>query len=165
MGEEKYAESELYRLRHSASHVMAQAVLEMFPGEAKLAIGPPIEDGFYYDFDLPRPLSPEDLQAIETRMREIIAGDHEFSRRALSAKEARRLFADQPYKLELIDGLEQGGLDEYGESVQERPEISIYSHDAFTDLCRGPHVERTSQLNPAAIKLLSVAGAYWRGDE
>jgi len=165
MGEEKYAESELYRLRHSASHVMAQAVLEMFPGEAKLAIGPPIEDGFYYDFDLPRPLSPEDLQAIETRMREIIAGDHEFSRRALSAKEARRLFADQPYKLELIDGLEQGGLDEYGEAVQERPEISIYSHDAFTDLCRGPHVERTSQLNPAAIKLLSVAGAYWRGDE
>lgn len=162
---ERYEESELYHIRHSTAHVMAQAVMEMFPGEAKIAIGPPIEDGFYYDFDLPRPLIPEDLEIIEHRMREIIAGDHHFERRELSGNEARTIFADQPYKVELIDGLEQGGMDEYGESTEELPEISIYTHDTFTDLCRGPHVEHTGQINPDAIKLLNVAGAYWRGDE
>ena len=162
---EKYEDSELYRIRHSTAHVMAQAVMEMFPGEAKIAIGPPIEDGFYYDFDLPRPLTPEDLEAIERHMREIIAGDYHFERRDLSADEALEIFADQPYKVELIEGLEQGGMDEYGEPIEELPEISIFTHDAFTDLCRGPHVERTSQINPDAVKLLQVAGAYWRGDE
>ena len=162
---ERYEDSLLYRVRHSASHVMAQAVLEMFPGNAKIAIGPPIENGFYYDFDLPRPLTPEDLERLEARMREIVAGKHAFQRRELSADEARRLFADQPYKLELIDGLERGGTDEYGEETTEKPVISTYSHDAFTDLCRGPHVENTGQINPRALKLLSVAGAYWRGDE
>ncbi|MEJ2012731.1 MAG: threonine--tRNA ligase [Anaerolineales bacterium] len=162
---ERYEESKLYRIRHSAAHVMAQAVMEMFPGEAKIAIGPPIEDGFYYDFDLPRALTPEDLERLEKRMREIIQGDYEFEREVISADEARKLFKDQPYKLELIDGLEAGGQDEYGEPIEEKPEISIYEQDDFVDLCRGPHVENTKQLNPDAIKLLNVAGAYWRGDE
>jgi threonyl-tRNA synthetase len=162
---EGYEESELYRIRHSAAHVMAQAVMEMFPGEAKIAIGPPIADGFYYDFDLPRPLTPEDLETLERRMREIISEDHVFEREVLSAEEASSQFADQPYKIELIEGLEQGGMDEYGEPITEKPEISIYKHDTFTDLCRGPHLERTSRINPDAMKLLNVAGAYWRGDE
>lgn len=160
---EKHDENDLHKIRHSAAHVMAQAVLEMFP-EGKIAIGPPIEDGFYYDFDLPRSLTPEDLETIERRMREIIAGDHQFVRRELSAGEARELFAAQPYKLELIEGLEEG-LDEYGESEVEKPVISTYRHDDFEDLCRGPHVDSTGQLNPDAIKLMKVAGAYWRGDE
>ncbi|MBN1429368.1 MAG: threonine--tRNA ligase [Anaerolineae bacterium] len=160
-----YEESQLYRIRHSASHVMAQAVMEMFPGEAKIAIGPPIENGFYYDFDLPRNLTPEDLEAIEKRMRQIIAGKHPFEMKVVNAEEAKTLFADQPYKIELIEGLEQGGVDEYGEPLDEQPEISFYSHADFTDLCRGPHVEHTGQINPSAIKLLNVAGAYWRGDE
>jgi threonyl-tRNA synthetase len=159
-----YEQSDLYRIRHSAAHVMAQAVLEMFP-EAKYTIGPPVEDGFYYDFDLPRPLTPEDLQAIEKRMRQIVAGKHDFNRKVVSAQEARQIFQNQPYKLELIDGLEKGGYDEYGNPVNGAADISIYTQDTFVDLCRGPHVENTRQINPAAIKLMSVAGAYWRGDE
>ena len=143
---------------------MAQAVVEMFP-EAKYTIGPPVENGFYYDFDLPRTLTPEDLEKLEKRMRQIIAGRHKFERRALSAEEARQIFKDQPYKLELIEGLEQGGLDEYGNPLETKPEISIYVHDKFVDLCRGPHVEHTGQINPSAVKLMQVAGAYWRGDE
>ena len=163
--EPRYEESELYRLRHSAAHVMAQAVQEMFPGQAKLAIGPPIADGFYYDFELPRPLTPKDLEQIERRMREIIGGNYPFAKRVVSAGEARKLFADQPYKQELIEGLEAGGVDEYGEPTQAKPEISVYTHDSFTDLCRGPHVEHTGRINPDALKLINVAGAYWRGDE
>lgn len=161
---EKYEESALYRLRHSTAHVMAEAVLEKFP-EAKIAIGPPIDDGFYYDFDLPRPLTPEDLEEIEARMKAIVKEKHLFTKEVLSAEEARKLFADQPYKLELIDGLEQGGFDEYGNPLQEKPDISIYKLDHFTDLCRGPHVDNTNDINPKSIKLLNVAGAYWRGDE
>ncbi|WP_299025202.1 threonine--tRNA ligase [uncultured Thermanaerothrix sp.] len=161
---ERYEDSWLYRIRHSAAHIMAQAVLEMFPN-GKIAIGPPIEDGFYYDFDLPRPLTPEDLEKIEQRMREIIKGDHPFVKKVVTAEEARQIFRDQPYKLELIDGLEAGGMDEDGNPLTEKPEISVYAHDKFVDLCRGPHVERTGQINPEAIKLLNVAGAYWRGDE
>lgn len=164
MNEEKYVESELYRIRHSAAHVMAQAVLEMFP-QAKYTIGPPVEDGFYYDFDLPRPLTPDDLATIEKRMRQIIAGHHPFVKQVVSAEQARRIFESQPYKLELIDGLEQGGFDEYGNPLQEKPEISLYTHDTFVDLCRWPHVANTRQLNPSAIRLMSVAGAYWRADE
>ncbi len=110
---ERYEDSKLFRIRHSAAHVMAQAVLERFP-QAKIAIGPAIEDGFYYDFDLPRPLTPEDLDEIENRMREIIKGDHQFKYRVVSADEARKQFQDQPYKLELIEGLEKGGVDENG---------------------------------------------------
>jgi len=162
--EENYKESELYRVRHSTAHIMAEAVVEMFP-EAEIAIGPPIDDGFYYDFDLPRSLTPEDLEVIEVRMREIIAENHEFKKEVISASEARQFFKDQSYKLELIDGLEQGGFDEYGEPLDEQPEISTYTQDTFTDLCRGPHVENTGKINPDAIKLLQVAGAYWRGDE
>ena len=161
---ERYEDSELYRIRHSAAHVMAEAVLELFP-EAKYTIGPPIENGFYYDFDLPRPLTPEDLEKIEKRMRQIIAGHHKFVRKVVSADEARHIFKDQPYKLELIDGLERGGLDEYGNPLDEKPDISIYTSDTFTDLCRGPHVDNTGQINPSALKLLSSSGAYWRGDE
>ena len=165
MVKEKYEETELYRIRHSSAHVMAQAVVEMFPGEAKVAIGPPIAEGFYYDFDLPRSLTPEDLEVIERRMREKIEGDFEFEMKVVSADEAKEIFKDQPYKLELIDGLEAGGVDEYGEPTKEAPVISTYTHDTFTDLCRGPHLERTGQINPGAFKLLNVAGAYWRGDE
>ncbi len=160
------SDDKLYRIRHSAAHVMAQAVMEMFPpGEVKIAIGPPIEDGFYYDFDLPRPLTPEDLEPIERRMREIIATRAPFVRKEVSAEEARQQFAAQPYKLELIDGLEKGGFDEYGNPLKEKPVISFYVDGPFVDLCRGPHVEHTGQINPAAFKLMSLAGAYWRGDE
>ena len=119
MEKERYEESELYRIRHSSAHVMAQAVVEMFPGEAKVAIGPPIAEGFYYDFDLPRPLAPEDLEFIEGRMREIIEGDFEFEKQVVSADEAKEFFKDQPYKIELIEGLEAGGVDEYGEPTQK----------------------------------------------
>jgi threonyl-tRNA synthetase len=161
---ERYEDSDLYRIRHSAAHVMAQAVLEMFP-TAKYTIGPPVEDGFYYDFELPRSLTPDDLQVIEERMRQIVAGSHEFRRQVVTAKQAREIFKDQPYKIELIDGLAEGGFDEYGNPLQEKVEISTYTHDTFVDLCRGPHVENTRQINPEALKLMSVAGAYWRGDE
>lgn len=161
---QRYEESELYRIRHSTAHVMAEAVLEKFP-QAKFAIGPAIEDGFYYDFDLPRALTPEDLEDIEKRMRAIIRAGHAFQYKEVSAGEARQVFKDQPYKLELIDGLEQGGLDEDGNPVSEKPVISLFTQDTFTDLCRGPHVENTRQINPDAVKLMNAAGAYWRGDE
>ena len=161
---ERYEDSDLYKIRHSAAHIMAQAVLEKYP-EAKYTIGPPVENGFYYDFELPEPISQEDLPEIEKRMREIILGKHDFIKEVLPAKQAREIFKNQPYKLELIDGLEKGGFDEYGEPLDEKPEISIYKHDDFVDLCRGPHVDNTKQINPDAVKLMSVAGAYWRGDE
>jgi threonyl-tRNA synthetase len=139
----------LYRMRHSAAHIMAEVVLEIFPG-AKFAIGPPIDTGFYYDFDLPRPLTEEDLPVIDQRMRRSIDADHQFVRDEIGKAEARRLFAEQPFKLELIDGIQD-----------ER--LSLYKHGPFTDLCEGPHVERTGQVG--AFKLTSIAGAYWRGDE
>ena len=161
----------LYKIRHSTAHVMAQAVMELYP-DAKLAIGPPIESGFYYDFDLgsdsdgkPLAFSPEDLEKIEKRMRQIVAGKHEFNYRELSPDEARELFKDQPYKLEMIDGLIEGDVDEYGAEIDEKPVLSTYRQDTFEDLCRGPHVGDTSEIRPDAFKLLAVAGAYWRGDE
>jgi threonyl-tRNA synthetase len=162
--QEKYEESQLYKIRHSAAHIMAQAVLEMFP-DGKISIGPPIENGFYYDFDLPRNLTPEDLEQIEKRMRQIVQGKYEFKKSIVSADEAREIFKDQPYKIELIEGLEKGGLDEYGNPLKEKPEISLYQHDTFTDLCRGPHVQNTKEVKQDAFKLMSIAGAYWRGDE
>jgi len=171
MMKQEYEESSLYRLRHSAAHVMAQAVMEMFP-EGSLAIGPAIEEGFYYDFDLPRPLTPDDLEVIERRMREIIADDHAFVRREVPVEEAKEIFDGEPYKLDLIEGLVSGGVDEDGEATGPASQadaapisLTIYRHDDFEDLCRGPHVERTGQINPDAFKLLKVAGAYWRGDE
>jgi len=171
MSESHQEKDQLYKIRHTAAHVMAQAVLELFPA-AKIAIGPPIDTGFYYDFDLgkteegrPRSFSPEDLEAIEKRMRQIIAAKHALVYREVSADQARQLFQDQPYKLELIDGLEKGGIDEYGNEVAEKPPISTYRQDTFEDLCRGPHVEHTGQIPPDAFKLMTIAGAYWRGDE
>jgi threonyl-tRNA synthetase len=149
---EQAKDGELERIRHSASHVMAQAVLEMFP-DGQIAIGPAIDDGFYYDFDLPRSLTPEDLAQIEARMKEIIRGKHPFVREELDRADALAMFKDQPYKMELIEDL-----------PPDEP-ISIYTHDKFTDLCRGPHVENTARIKANAFKLMSVAGAYWRGDE
>lgn len=146
------ADDKLFRIRHSAAHVMAEAVLKLFP-DAKLAIGPPIENGFYYDFDLPRTLNEDDLDEIQETMKRIMSGDHPFEKKVISREEAKELFHDQPYKIELIDNL------------PEDEEISVYRQGAFTDLCRGPHVESTGRLNPQAFKLLSVAGAYWRGKE
>ena len=139
----------LERIRHSASHVMAEAVQSLFP-DAKFGIGPVIENGFYYDFDLPRTLTPEDLPAIEAAMTEIIAQDLSFTQEEVSKQEARGMFAQQPFKLELID-----------EIPDER--LSIYRQGSFTDLCRGPHVSSTGEIT--AFKLLSIAGAYWHGDE
>lgn len=143
---------DLDTLRHSTSHVMAHAVLQLFP-QAKIAIGPSIDDGFYYDFDLPRALTPEDLPGIEEKMRELIKEDTDFQRRVVDKDQAREIFKDQPYKLELIDEL------------PEEEEISIYKVGDFIDLCRGPHVESTRELDAKGFKLLSIAGAYWRGDE
>ncbi len=161
----------LHKLRHSAAHVMAEAVLQLYP-HAKIAIGPAIDTGFYYDFDLgpdeqgrPRTFTPEDLAEIEKRMRQIIAGKHPFTYRQVSADEARELFAGQPYKLELIEGLAKGGADEYGNEAAGPTVISTYRHDTFEDLCRGPHLDHTGQIPPDAFKLMTVAGAYWRGDE
>jgi threonyl-tRNA synthetase len=145
-------QAKLLEIRHSFSHVMAEAVLQIFPG-AKLAIGPAIDDGFYYDFELPRTLSTDDLASIEEKMRAIVTGDHAFVRAATTRDKARALFNDQPYKLELIAELPEG------------EEISTYTQDTFTDLCRGPHVATTRELKPDAFKLTSIAGAYWRGDE
>ena len=140
----------LHSMRHSAAHVMADAVLKLFP-EAKMGIGPPTQDGFYYDFEVARPFTPDDLAEIETLMKESIAGSFPFEREELDLAAAKSMFADQPYKLELIDGL------------TEAASLSIYRHNGFVDLCQGPHVENTGQI--PALKLLSVAGAYWRGDE
>ena len=136
-------------MRHSASHIMAEAVQYIFP-DAKFGIGPATKDGFYYDFDLPRPLTPDDLPPIETRMDEIIASNVPFIRDEVTKEEARRLFAAQPYKLELID-----------EIPDEK--VSLYRQGSFVDLCRGPHVSSTGEIK--AFRLVSIAGAYWRGDE
>ncbi len=142
-------------LRHSAAHVMAQAVLDLFPG-ATFAIGPPITDGFYYDFDIGRPFTPEDLERIEERMAEIIEINQSFERESLSIDEALEMFEDQPFKSEIIRGVDEAE----GAGASE---VSIYRNDAFVDLCRGPHVSSTGRLK--AVKLMRSAGAYWRGDE
>jgi len=156
--------SELQRARHSASHVMAQAVTEMFPG-AKLGIGPAIDDGFYYDFDLPRPLTSEDLTQLETRMKDLIREDLPFVREDITLEVAREVFRDQPYKMELIEGLVAGGVDEDGEAADGPVPLSIYRDGEFVDLCRGPHVDSTGQIPADGLKLMSIAGAYWRGSE
>jgi threonyl-tRNA synthetase len=145
----------LHILRHSTAHVLAQAVLDLFPG-ATFAIGPPIEDGFYYDFEVEQPFTPEDLERIETRMAEIIAEDQPFVRVEMSRDEALKVFADHKFKVEIIENVdpsEVGG----GEAV------SAYRNDGFIDLCRGPHLPSTGRI--PAFKLLKTSGAYWRGDE
>ncbi len=142
-------EERLERMRHSAAHVMAEAVMEIFP-TAKLGIGPPIDNGFYYDFELPRPLTLEDLPDIEERMRNRIESNVPFEPSAITKDEARKRFHDQPYKLELIDEIEDA-------------EVGLYQQGEFIDLCQGPHVSKTGEV--PAFKLMSVAGAYWRGSE
>ncbi|MGQ9887871.1 MAG: threonine--tRNA ligase [Aggregatilineales bacterium] len=164
---ERYEDSLLYRIRHSAAHIMAEAMLERFP-EAKIAIGPPIEDGFYYDFDLPRPINEEDLQWVENRMKEIIREGHPFAEREVTPAEARAFFKDQPYKLELIEDLVAGRVDENGNQIAAPAQkLTFWTQNTFTDLCRGPHVQNTNQINPDAISITykMPAGAYWRGDE
>ncbi|HPA09620.1 MAG TPA: threonine--tRNA ligase [Treponemataceae bacterium] len=146
------ANKALETVRHSLSHVMAEAVTILFPG-TKFGIGPAIDNGFYYDMELPRPITDEDLPAIENSMRKIINEGREFTRREVSREEAKKLFADQPMKLELIDELPEGEI------------ISVYEQGSFRDLCRGPHVATTKELNAQAFKLVKIAGAYWRGDE
>jgi threonyl-tRNA synthetase len=142
-------------IRHSAAHVLAQAVLDLFPG-ARYAIGPPIVDGFYYDFDIGRPFTSDDLEVVQARIDEIIAADQPFEREELDVPAALQLFADQPFKTEIIEGVDEsegaGGAT-----------VSVYRNLSFVDLCRGPHVPSTGRLK--AVKLLRSAGAYWRGDE
>lgn len=164
---ERYEDSQLYRIRHSSAHVMAQAMLERFP-EAQIAIGPPIEDGFYYDFDLPRSINEEDLQWVESRMREIINAGYDFTVREVTPDEALKFFKQQKYKVELVNDLVAGRVDENGEQIAEpASKITFWTQDTFTDLCRGPHVKNTREINPDAISVTfkPPAGAYWRGDE
>jgi len=154
------AHGDLDAMRHSTAHVMAEAVLDLFPGP-KLGIGPAVADGFYYDFDVPRPLSPEDLAAIEERMRSSVGADHQFVRRELDFADARAAEEGQgqTFKVEILDDLAARAT-AAGEAM---PPVSFYEHGPFSDLCRGPHVESTGKIGP--FKLLSVAAAYWRGDE
>ncbi|MDD5688353.1 MAG: threonine--tRNA ligase [Elusimicrobia bacterium] len=151
MNTKEKEEKDLEILRHSTSHLMAQAVCELFPG-TKLAIGPAIEEGFYYDFDTPQPFSPEDLPKIENKMKEIAKKDHKFIRTEMSKKEASEFFKkrNEIYKLELINDIPDEN-------------VSLYQHDNFIDLCRGPHISSTKEIR--YFKLLSIAGAYWRGSE
>ena len=153
----------LYKIRHSFAHVLAQAVVERFPN-AKPTIGPPVEFGFYYDFDIEENPELADLNWISDRMRQIIKGKHAFKVREISANEGKDLFKSNPYKTELIDGL-SAGQDEYGNSASGPATITVYQQDTFSDLCRGPHVESTSNLDPKAFKITQVTGSYWRGDE
>ncbi|GAC1698239.1 MAG: threonine--tRNA ligase [Candidatus Limnocylindrales bacterium] len=145
----------LYALRHSTAHVLAGAVLELFP-DAKFGFGPPVADGFYYDFELPRALTPADLAAIEERMRAMVKKDAAFERSEMSVPEALERFRaqHQDYKVDQIEKLDE---------TIEGGKVGIYTHDTFADLCRGPHVERTGKIGP--FKLMTIAGAYWRGDE
>src|SRR3989338_1188320 len=148
---EASARESLDALRHSCAHVMAQAVTELFP-VTKITIGPAIENGFYYDFDSPHHFTLEDLPKIEKRMRQIAEGNHPFFGREISHEEARRYWQkrEEPFKIEILDGL-------------KGQKITHYTHDVFTDLCRGGHCDNTKAIRH--FKLLSVAGAYWRGDE
>jgi threonyl-tRNA synthetase len=143
-------EDALWVLRHSAAHVLATAVRELYP-EAGIGFGPPIAEGFYYDFDVPRPFTPEDLAAIESKMAEVVAQGYEFERREVERQEAEELFSDDPLKLERLSELREDEV------------ISVYRDGPFLDLCRGPHVPGTDEVKH--FKLLTAAGAYWRGDE
>lgn len=151
-------EDKLALIRHSVSHIMAAAVTRLFPG-TRVAIGPSIDNGFYYDFQLPRPITAEDLPVIEGEMKKLIENRHDFVRVAVSRAEALKRFADEPFKVELINELPVDA------------EISVYEQRSadgsllWADLCRGPHVENTREINSAAFKLMNIAGAYWRGDE
>ena len=139
-------------LRHSIAHIMAEAVMNLFPG-TKVAIGPAVEHGFYYDFDLPTPITQSDLERIEKEMRRLLSTPQNFVKEVIDRQEALELFKDQPYKCELINDLPQDA------------EISIYRSGNFVDLCRGPHVANSKEINAQSFKLQKIAGAYWRGDE
>ncbi len=154
------AGEELDPMRHSAAHVMAEAVMDVFPG-AKLGIGPAIENGFYYDFELPRAVTVDDLPKIEERMAASIAADHLFVRQVLAPDAGRAWFDehDQPFKVEILDDLRAAAT----AKGEFEPEVSTYEHGDFIDLCRGPHVASTGKIGP--FKLLAVSGAYWRGDQ
>ncbi|HBI16876.1 MAG TPA: threonine--tRNA ligase, partial [Candidatus Moranbacteria bacterium] len=143
-------------LKHSTAHILAAAVLEMFP-ETKFGIGPAIEEGFYYDFELPRTLIPEDLEILEEKMRNIIKENHLFERKEISIDEAVEHFTklNQTYKIELINDLKNEG----------ETTVSIYKSGHFTDLCRGPHIESTKEINHQAFKLTKISGAYWKANE
>ncbi|MCR5401634.1 MAG: threonine--tRNA ligase [Treponema sp.] len=143
----------LQTIRHSCAHVMAQAIRRLYPG-TKIAIGPAIDNGFYYDFDFPTgtKFTEEDFPAVEKEMRKILSGNFEFVRKEVSKEEALNLFKDEPYKVELINDLPEGSV------------ITTYTQDDFTDLCRGPHVQSTKEINGQAFKINKIAGAYWRGD-
>ncbi len=144
-------DEKLNTMRHSCAHVMAEAILKLIPG-TKIAIGPAIENGFYYDFEFPRKVSEADFPAIEKEMRKILAGNHDFVRTEVTKDEALKIFKDQPYKIELINDLPAG------------EKITTYTQDGYVDLCRGPHVANTKEINAQAFKLMKIAGAYWRGD-
>jgi threonyl-tRNA synthetase len=146
--------NKLWAIRHTLAHVMASAVGQIF-GDVRFGIGPVIEDGFYYDFELPRPLVPEDLKQIEEKMKEIIGNGYRMEKEDIRFDEARRLFGCQPYKLELIKELEQN---------PENAGVSIYRTGDFVDLCKGPHVSSLKELNPKAFELMRFSGAYWKGD-
>ncbi|MGH7751754.1 MAG: threonine--tRNA ligase [Gemmatimonadales bacterium] len=137
-------------LRHSTAHILATAVRQLFP-HAKIGFGPPIEDGFYYDFEVPSPFTPDDLQQIEAKMEEVVKADYPFVREEVSREEARKRFKDDPLKLERL------------EELRDDEVISVYTDGPFVDLCRGPHVPGTGRIKH--FKLLHAAGAYWRGDE
>ncbi len=143
----------LNRLRHSLAHLLAAAVMELWPN-TKRTIGPAIENGFYYDFDFAKPVSEEDLPKIEAKMREILSSWDAFARKEVSVDEARKIFADNPYKLELIDEFSKNGQT-----------LTLYASGNYTDLCRGGHVESAKEINPEGFSLAKIAGAYWRGDE
>src|SRR5438876_1455142 len=159
-----HGDDKLYALRHSTAHVMAGAVLELFPG-AKFGFGPPVKDGFYYDFDLPRPLTPDDLGKIEAKMRDVVKQDAPFEHRDMAVPEALKFFGEknQDYKVDQIKKLAEKGADEDSDDQVEDGRVSVYQHNGFVDLCKGPHVEKTGKIGP--FKLLSIAGAYWRGNE
>ena len=147
------ADEKLQIVRHSCAHVMAEAILNLYPG-TKIAIGPAIDNGFYYDFDFPEgtKFTETDFPAVEKEMRKILAGNHEFVRKEVSKEEALKLFAEQDYKVELINDLPADAT------------ITTYEQDGYLDLCRGPHVATTKEINGQAFKLDKIAGAYWRGD-
>jgi threonyl-tRNA synthetase len=165
----------LHNLRHSLAHILASAVLEMFP-KAQLGVGPVIENGFFYDFLLPRPLTPEDIAKLEKRMRELVKQKLPFERMEMSTHEAKKYFTDhhQPFKLELIKDIEKHGTTVFDEIeelktkqeiAKKQETISLYKTGKFTDLCRGGHVSNTSEIDPQSFKLDKISGAYWRGDQ
>lgn len=175
------SDEKLLRMRHSCAHIMAQAVMERFAdaGVVKLGVGPAIENGFFYDFDLPRPLQEDDLAWIELRMKQIVREGAQFKQSFISSKAARKLFQQQAYKLELIDLIESGAADDNGEAGSSLLEngdfgfkdnenadgfqVSLYKHDKFVDLCKGPHVENSREIDPDALKVLHSTGSHWRG--